>query len=103
MSRREQIEEMLAEQPDDPFLNYALALECDKDGDTQQSLLLFKSLMTASSPYVPAFFMAGQLLARLDRTDEARRVLASGIKQAQEQGNQHAATEMTEFIDALPD
>ena len=103
MSRRIQIEEMLAEQPDDAFLNYALALECDKDGDTEKSLTLFEALMTASSPYVPAFFMAGQLLARLDRIEEARQVLKNGIGNAREQGDQHAAMEMTEFVEALTD
>jgi hypothetical protein len=33
MSRREKIEAMLAEEPQDVFLRYSLAMELDKEGD----------------------------------------------------------------------
>ena len=36
--------------------------------------------MSAAPPYVPAFFMAAQQLARLDRIAEARTVLRDGIE-----------------------
>jgi hypothetical protein len=45
--------------------------------------------------------MAGQQLARLDRIDEAQNWLARGIAQAQQQGNLHAAGEMTEFLGTI--
>ena len=45
--------------------------------------------------------MAGQQLARLDRTTEARDWLARGITEAQQQSNLHAAGEMTEFLATL--
>jgi hypothetical protein len=51
--------------------------------------------------YIPAFFMAGQQLARLERTQDARDVLRDGIQQAQAQGDTHAAGEMTEFLGSL--
>ena len=34
MTRREKLESMLADSPDDPFLRYALALALDSEGDT---------------------------------------------------------------------
>lgn len=103
MSRKEKIEAMLKEQPGDTFLNYALALELDKEGQHDESLDLFNELMAGSPPYVPAFFMAGQMLARLERNDEARSIVERGIGEAKKQGDLHAAGEMTGFLEMLAD
>jgi hypothetical protein len=101
MSRRETIEAMLADDPRDVFLRYSLAMEFDKEGDHDGSLARFAELTRDESPYVPAFFMAGQQLARLGRLDEARAIVAAGIEAARQQGDAHAAGEMTEFLASL--
>ena len=90
-TRREKIETMLAAEPDDVFLRYSLALECDKEGDHERSLAELLALTKGDPPYVPAFFMAGQQLSRLDRTPEARSYLRDGIEEARRQGDAHAA------------
>lgn len=92
---------MLAASPDDQLLRYMLAMECDKESDHQRSLMLFQGLMEESPPYVPAFLMAGQLLTRLERLDEARSSYRTGIAAARMQNNDHAAGEMTSFLQAL--
>lgn len=101
MSRREKIEAMLADDPGDTFLRYSLAMELDKEGDHEASLAKFAELSRDNPPYVPAFFMAGQQLARLGRLDEARAILANGIEAAHVQNDMHAAGEMTEFLASL--
>jgi thioredoxin-like negative regulator of GroEL len=101
MSRREKIEAMLADDPGNTFLRYSLAMELDKEGDHETSLAKFAELTRDSPPYVAAFFMAGQQLARLGRTDEARAVLSNGIEAARNQNDMHAAGEMTEFLASL--
>ena len=103
MSRREQIESMLADQPADTFLRYALALELEKEGEEQRSLEIHRELMTEDTPYVPAFFMAAQMLAKLERTSEAREFLQQGIQAAKTQGDMHAAGEMSQFLESLDD
>jgi hypothetical protein len=92
---------MLADDPDDTFLRYGLAMELDKEGEHEQSLAQLGRLMSTSPPYVPAFFMAGQQLVRLDRIDEARTHLRDGIEHARSQGDLHAAGEMSEFLTGL--
>lgn len=99
--RRVRIEAMLANEPGDVFLRYARALELDKEGEHDDSLAQFSELIEESPPYVPAFFMAGQQLARLGRIEKAREVLRVGIDTAREQGNAHAAGEMSEFLASL--
>jgi len=100
-TRREKIEAMLADDPDDPFLHYSLAMELDKEGRHERSLAEYDGLMSASVPYVPAFFMAAQQLVRLDRVAEARTALRAGIDQARAAGNPHAAGEMSELLASL--
>lgn len=100
-TRREKIEAMLVEEPEDSFLRYSLAMELDKEGDHESSLARLQELRELDPPYVPAFFMAGQQLAKLQRLEEARAVLRDGIEKAQEQGDNHAAGEMSEFLTAL--
>lgn len=101
MSRREKIEAMLVDDPGDTFLRYSLAMELDKEGDNAASLARFSELTRDDPPYVPAFFMAAQQLARLGRMSEARDFLRTGIESARTQGNVHAAGEMSEFLASL--
>ena len=101
MSRREKIEAMLADEPRDVFLRYSLAMELDKEGDHDASLSRLAELTRDNPPYVPAFFMAAQQLARLSRVDEARAFLRDGIEAARSQGDAHAAGEMSEFLASL--
>ncbi len=100
-SRREKIEAMLEADPQDTFLRYSLAMELDKEGAHEESLARFAQLRADDPPYVPAFFMAAQLLVRLDRIDEARSILRDGIEHARAQNNAHAAGEMSEFLATL--
>ncbi len=101
MSRRQKIEAMLADDPGDTFLRYSLAMELDKEGDHDASVAKFMELTRDKPPYVPAFFMAGQQLARLSRKDDARAILRDGISAAHTQGDNHAAGEMSEFLASL--
>lgn len=101
MNRREKIEAMLADDPTDTFLRYSLAMELDKEGDHDASLGRLAELTKDATPYVPAYFMAGQQLARLDRVNEARDYLRDGIEEARRQGDTHAAGEMSEFLASL--
>lgn len=101
MSRRERIESMLVDDPSDRFLRYSLAMELDKEANHEGSLTRLRQLMADEPPYVAAFFMCGQQLARLGRTNEARAALRDGIEEARRQGDAHAAGEMSEFLAGL--
>ncbi len=101
MSRREKLEALLADDPTDLFLRYGLAMELEKEGDHAASLGRLGDLQRHSPPYVPAFFMAAQQLARLGRIDDARSILRDGVEQARSQYNAHAAGEMSEFLASL--
>ena len=92
---------MLAEDPGDPFLRYSLAMELRSEGQHEKSLAVLDQLIRDDPPSVPAFFMAAQQLVDLDRIEEARTQLRTGIDQARAQGDSHAAAEMSEFLSSL--
>lgn len=100
-SRLETLKEMLAQEPDDEFSRYALALEYKKLGEIEESLQHFNHLNQNNPDYVPAFFMAGQMLADEGRIEEAQQRLQDGIAAAQRTKDNHAAMEMTEFLESL--
>ncbi len=101
MSRLEKLQAMLATDPGDTFLQYAVAMELRSAGRVDDSEAGFRKLTGGDKPYVPAFFMLGQLLAGEDRVNEARTVLRDGIELARAEKDFHAAGEMSEFLASL--
>ncbi|MBL8800251.1 MAG: tetratricopeptide repeat protein [Planctomycetia bacterium] len=100
-SRREQLEAMLAEDPNDAFLGYGLAMDHVSAGDDAGAIVCFQTLLERNPDYVPGWQQLGQTLARLGREAEARDAWRQGIDQARRQGNDHAAHEMQGMLDAL--
>jgi len=101
MSRRAQLEKLLAAEPHDPFLRYGLAMTCVSDGDTDVACAHFQQLLAEHPDYVAAYFQLAQLLARQGDGDQAKPLLRSGISLALRTGDRHAAEEMTAFLDTL--
>ncbi len=101
LSRKDKLQAMLAKEPQDQMLRYMLASEFDKEGDNDSSLTLYGGLMEDSPPYVPAFLMAGQQLARLGRVEDACETYRRGIEEARKVNDEHAAGEMGEFLREL--
>ncbi len=89
---------MLRDEPQDTFLRYSLAMELRSAGENEASLTKLHELTNDPTPYVPAFFMAAQLLVDLDRIESARTYLRDGIDEARRQGDSHAAAEMSELL-----
>jgi Flp pilus assembly protein TadD len=100
-TRKQQLEEMLAEDPNDPFLRYGLAMEHVSAGDLDAAVRGFRELFAVAPDYVPAYLQAGQVLARLGRAAEARDVLRQGMAVAARQGDEHARGEMEGLLDSL--
>ena len=100
-SRREKIEALLRDEPDDVFLRYSLALEMEAAGEWEAGLEILEALARGVPPYVPAFQMAAKHMVARDLVDDARRVLREGIEEARRQGNAHAAGEMADLLMTL--
>lgn len=100
-TRKQQIEEMLADDPNDPFLRYGLAMEYASAGQDDEAVRCFRQLLETSPDYVPGYMQAGRVLTRLDRVEEARTIYQAGIAAARQKGDLHAAEEMASFLNEL--
>lgn len=98
MDRIAALNEILTQNPNDAFARYGLAMEYSKQGDLDRSLAEFAILLKASPDYTAGYFMAAQTLARAERTEEAKRMLADGIVSARRTGNLHAQSEMEAML-----
>lgn len=101
MSRREQLQEMLSAEPNDVFLNYALAKAMVESGETDEGIAQFQKTLQIDPKHVPSYFQMAQAQAADGDVDPARKTLTQGIQIAREAGDEHAEMEMTEFLDTL--
>jgi tetratricopeptide (TPR) repeat protein len=101
MSRLEQLQKLLAAEPRDVFLNFALAMEYFKAGRHDEALAQFEKVNEIDPDYVAAYFHKGNSLVALGRKAEARPVLEKGIEVAKRTKNPHAADEMKELLNLL--
>jgi tetratricopeptide (TPR) repeat protein len=100
-SRRQMLEEFVAANPNDAFALYGLALDCANNGENDAAIGHFEKLNTAHPEYVAGYQQYAQLLVRLARTDEARKIFQAGIAAAQKTGNEHARSEMEGALSEL--
>jgi thioredoxin-like negative regulator of GroEL len=100
-SRKQMIEEMLTEEPNDPELRYALAMEYVSAQDDAGAVRCFQELCAAQPDFVPTYFHLAQALIRLDRSEEARPVVERGIAAARNKGDLHAAGELEGLLYSL--
>jgi tetratricopeptide (TPR) repeat protein len=101
MDRISTLSEILAQDANNVFARYGLAMEYANSGNTEQALEQFAKLLAAHPDYAAGYFMAAQTLAKASRLDEARAMLQNGIAAAQRKGDSHAASEMQGMLDDL--
>jgi predicted Zn-dependent protease len=102
-TRRQALEEMLAEDPNDEFLRYGLGMEYVSTGDLENAVRVFRELLALhpAKPYIPAFQMAAQSLVKLGRRADAISILKQGIAEARKQNQQHPLDEMQTLLDSV--
>lgn len=101
MDRIALLNEVLAENPSDAFARYGLAMEYSNAGDIERALEEFGKLLATHPDYTAGYFMAAQTLAKAERTEEAKKMLADGIVSAKKTGNGHAQAEMEGMLAEL--
>ena len=99
-TRLEQLQQFFAEDPNDPFNIYALALEYQKINPTKAKEL-FDKLLTEHKMYLPTYYHAANLYLNLDLREEAIVVLQNGIVLAKQQNEMKAMRELQTVYDEL--
>jgi thioredoxin-like negative regulator of GroEL len=99
--RLEQLRALLAEDPADNFVRYAIALERKRAGDMQGGANDLEALLNDDPKYVAAYYQLALMLADLGRTQEAAHVCEIGSLQALTTGDRKARAELVELKNTL--
>jgi tetratricopeptide (TPR) repeat protein len=103
MSKRlELFDKMIAQGSTDPFHHYARAMELRSLGRVPEAAQAFAEVCQRFANYVPSYLMAAQLFRELGDAAEARQHAEAGVAAARRDGNEHALSELTALLDALP-
>jgi len=90
--RIEYLSELLRQEPEEPFLHYALCLERKKAGE--DALPAFLELLKKFPEYLPAYYQTALYQAEKGHADNAAETAASGILLAEKQKDLHALAEL---------
>ncbi len=94
---------LLAKEPNDVFLNYALGLEYVAELSLAEAELQFKKAIALDPNYFTAYYQMGKLLEAQLKNEKALEYFKEGLTKAAEQKNNKAINEFNEAIFMLED
>lgn len=97
------LQNMLVNEPNDVFTNYALALEYVSEADYKKAEDQFLKVLEIDRKYLPCYYQLGQLKEKTNETNIALEFYKKGLDLAKEQGNNKAINEINEAIWMLED
>jgi len=103
LSRKDMILHMLEKEPNDVFLNYALAMEQIASSDFIEADMQLKKVLSINPHYLPCFYQLGQINEKLNNYETALNYYKQGITIATSQNNTKALGELNEAIWLLED
>lgn len=101
MDRVVKIKEMLTDNPNDSFLQHALALEYIKLGNDEEAKQLFQSLLNREPGYIGSYYHLAKLLERIGEPNEAIKVYEKGMEEAKKAGDDHSLSELRSAFEEL--
>ena len=103
LPRKELIFDMLVKEPNDVFLNYALAMEHLASDEIKEAEAQLRKVLDINPSYLPCFYQLGQVNEKLGNTDVALNYYKQGVVLAKYQKNTKALGELNEAIWQLED
>ena len=97
-SRREILEDFVAQDPNESFSRYALALELEKENLVREAIEQLREVISRDPGYTAAYQQLGRLLAQSGLLDDARDTYRRGIDTARASSDQRAVSEMQEAL-----
>lgn len=96
-TRLELLQEMLQKEPEDSFLNYAIALEYAKD-DIPKAIKTIEDILKRDENYLGAYYQLGQFYEQVNDTEKAGAIYKKGIEIAKQQKNNKTLGELNEAL-----
>jgi tetratricopeptide (TPR) repeat protein len=94
LSRLETLLEFLKNEPNDEFLQYALATEYLRLNETEKALQYYENLVINHPDYVGTYYHLGKLYEALNRIPDATNTYEKGMEVARQKRDNHAFSEL---------
>ena len=101
INRLEKLLEFIKNEPEDPFLKYALATEYLRINQVDRALEYYEDLVSKHRNYVGTYYHLGKLYETLNRKQDAIDTYETGMKVAREQRDNHAFSELQTVYNEL--
>jgi tetratricopeptide (TPR) repeat protein len=101
-NRLDILKQMVAQDSNNTFARYGLAMEYAKSGQYQQAVEEFRALIEKDATYSAAYYHGGQALENLGRIEEARTIYEKGIEASTRKGDLHTRSEIEAALNLLP-
>lgn len=101
--RLQQLRDMLAEEPGDVFLRYAIALELRREGQVEQAIDDLHGLLRDVPAHLASYHQLALMLAEVDRLQDAMDTCEAGMLQCLVAGDRKAHAEMADLLEQLRD
>ena len=88
-----QLRQFLAEDPNDPFLHYAVCLELKKSNSAELNAA-FEKMLLQFPDYLPGYYQYALLLAENGDSSKAMEILLGGIALAEKLQDWHTLAEL---------
>jgi tetratricopeptide (TPR) repeat protein len=92
------IQDMLKKNPEDSFLNYAVALEYRKNGNAVKAIEMMEHLLSFDENYLGAYYQLGKLYEEKDNMPKAISTYKRGKEVAKVQEDRKTLSELSEAL-----
>src|ERR1700739_209457 len=103
VTRLQQLRQMLAREPNDEFLQYAIAIEYFSANDFDKAINCFTTILNTNSNYLAAYYQLGKCYEELKQFDKAKNIYIKGMELAQKQNKTKTLNELQEALFLLED
>ena len=94
MSRIKQLEDFLQKEPEDSFLNYALAIEYIGINEKAKAKEIFEKLMEVDPEYTATYYHLGKMFQEEKNIERAEEIYQEGIRLTRMRKEQHKLAEL---------
>lgn len=103
MSRLEQLQKFLEQDPNDSFTRYAIGLELASMKSYDKAIEQFEALRTADPAYVATYYQLARAYREAKNNVKAEEIYNAGIAIARKANDFHAASELQAAMEEMED
>lgn len=95
--------QMLEQEPNDLFLNYALGIELLSKGSSEEAILQFQKVIGLNSDHIPSYYQLGKAYEGIGKIEIALNNYRIGLEKAKSKKDHKSINEFGEAIFMLED